>query len=313
MNSVQLAQRLARNLTVEDTSDIPVEPALDVLSAINAGINAFYREMPGIYKRTELSHTMRGPQTVSITYAAKYSHIVGDNTFNAQMQGCSVRFGGAMADTQVTGPNSVLDDYLGDNLGPLSATVYSDVVPIQDVIERIIGHIRVYDTTQAQPTLMMRDERLRSGRPLWWNWPWDQWNEGWFPPDGCLFGSVGRPRYYYLEPTGQSQGGEPEFFLRVAPWPDADYTIRMEAELQTQRITMSDLSAARSIFIPDAYVDDIFIPMCEAELITSPYWRDANQVKNVLLRKDTILATKIPKIPHDIAPPGNLMGTPRGF
>jgi hypothetical protein len=311
MNSIQLAQRLARNLNVEDPFNLPADAGLDVLSAINGGLASFYRELPGIYKRTTLSHTLRGPRAVTITYAAKYSHTVGDNTFDASMMGCSVRFDSAASDTQVTGPNTVLDDYLGDNLGPLTANVYSDVTPIQDVIQRVIGHIRVYDTTQAQPTLMMRDERLRSGRPLWWNWP--QWNEGWFPPDGCLFGSIGRPRYYYLDPVGQSQGGEPEFLLRSAPWPDQDYTIRMEAELSTQRITMTDLSTARPIFVPDTYVDDIFIPLCEAELIGSPFWRDQNAVKNVLLRRDNVLATKMPKIPYDLAPTGNLVGTPRGF
>jgi hypothetical protein len=302
MNSVQLAQRLARNLAVDDSANPPAEANFDVLSAINAGLAAFYREMPGIYKRTELSHAVRAPRTVNVTYAAKYRHTVGDNTFDSTMMGCSVRFSSAIADTQVTGTNTVLDDYLLDNLGPMEATVYGDVVPIQDVIERVIGHVRCYDTTQSQPTLMIRDERLRSGRPLYWNWPWGQSNEGWFPP-----------RYYYLEPAGQSQGMEPEFFLRVAPWPDTDYTIRMEAELLTQRIIMSDLTVARRILVPDGFIDDIFIPMCEAELITSPFWRDPNQVKNVLLRKDTILATKIPKIPQDVAPPCNLMGTPRGF
>ncbi len=313
MNSVQLSQRLARNLAVEDTANIPAEVAFDVLSAINAGLAAFYREMPGIYKRTELSHAIRAPRTVSVTYAAKYGHTVGDNTFDSTMMGCSVRFTGAsVADTQVTGTNTVLDDLITDNLGPLGATVYADVVPIQDVIERVIGHLRCYDATQSQPTILIRDERLRSGRPLWSSWPWGQY-DGWYPPDGCLFGSIGRPRYYYLEPAGQSQGMEPEFFLRVAPWPDTAYTIRMEAELLTQRIVMSDLTVARKILVPDGFIDDIFIPMCEAELITSPFWRDQNQIKNVLLRKDTIMATKIPKIPQDVAPPCNLMGTPRGF
>jgi len=313
MNSIQLAQRLARNLTVEDPFNLPADAALDVLSAINAGLTSFYREMPGIYKRTVLSQLVRAPKTLKVTYLRRFDHFVQDNTFTSDMIGCTLRFGTKDADTVITGPNTVLDDWRSENLGPLDATVYFDTIPIQDVIERIIGSIRCYDNSQSQPTILIRDERLRGGRAMWWNWPWDQWGDSWFPLDGWLFGSVGRPRYYYLEAAGVSQGAEPEMYLRLVPFPDIDYTIRLEAELYTQRIRFADLTTARSILVGDAYIDDILIPLCEAELITSPFWRDKETIPTITARQQNVLATKLPKVPADVAPPMNLIGTPRGY
>jgi hypothetical protein len=309
MNSIQLAQRLGRNLVVPDPFNLDAEPALDVVSAINAGLNSYFRELPGIYKRAPLSHTLRGPRSVSITYLSQYGHEVGESSFEPSMIGCTLRLGNGAADTQITGSNTVLDDYLGESLGPIPATVYSDAIPIQDVIERIIGNVRLYDNSQSQPTVLVRDERLRGGRAG--RLRQGSWGED-FTADCGLY-AIGRPRYYYLDPAGLSQGAEPEFLLRVAPWPDKDYTVRMEAELQTQRILFTDLITARAILVPDAHVDDILIPLCEAELITSPYWRDKSTVNAVLERQKNVLATKLTKIPSDIAPSSNFVGTPPGF
>lgn len=313
MNSIQLMQRLARNLVLDDTANPPSDALLDILQAMNGGLASFYREMPGIYKRTTVSVLIRAPRTVSVTFSNQYGNTVQGTPFTDDMRGCTLRFNDADADEVITGNNTVLDDWKDPNVGPHSAIVYSDTIPLQDVIERVIGSVRCFDNSQSQPTIMIRDERLRGGRALWWNYPWDAWGDSWYPLDGWLFGSVGRPRYYYLEPAGVSQGAEPEMFLRLVPFPDIDYTIRFEAELYTQRIRFTDLTNARAIFVGDAYIDDILIPLCEAELITSPFWRDKNTIKLVTDRQQNVLSYKMPKIPHDVGPSTNLIGTPRGY
>lgn len=310
MNSLQLSQRLARNLNVEDPFDLQADAALDVLSAINAGLASFYREMPGIYKRTTLSHTLRAPRALTINFTGQYSNLVANDTFGLHDQGCTVRFGGGSSDNEVTGLNSLLDDYLGTVLSA-PATLYSDAIPIQDVIERVIGHLRLYDNTQNSPTVLLRDERLRGGRSR--RAGWGGWEDVYYPYEGGFFGTIGRPRFYYLDPMGVSQGAEPEFLLRVAPLPDMDYTVRMEAELSTQRIVFADLSTARPINVSDAYLDDILIPLCEAELITSPFWRDKAQGPAIKDRQANVLATKMTKVPRDVAPVSNCVGRPVGF
>lgn len=313
MNSIQLMQRLSRNLAIEDPANPPADALLDILQAMNGGLASYYREMPGIYKRTTVSVLIRAPRNVSVTFTNQYAHTVQGTPFTDDMKGCTLRFDSGQADEVIVGNNAVLDDWRDSNLGPLSAKVYSDTIAIQDVIERVVGQVRCFDNSQSQPTMLIRDERLRGGRAMWWNGPWDQFGDVWYPMDGWIFGSVGRPRYYYLEPAGVSQGAEPEMLLRLVPFPDIDYTIRFEAELHTQRIRFADLITARTIYVGDAYVDDILIPLCEAELITSPLWRDRNTIKLVTDRQQKVLQTKMPKIPHDVGPASNLIGTPRGY
>jgi hypothetical protein len=312
MNSIQLSQRLARNLNVPDVFNLPADAALDVLAAMNAGLASYYRETPGIYKRTTLSHTIRAPRALTINFQAQYSRVVADDTFSINDQGCTVRFGNGSADNVVTGANNLLDDYLGTVLST-PATLYSDSIPIQDVIERVIGYVRLYDNTQSQPTFLVRDERLRGGKARHWVGG-GALEDVYYPCDGVLSNyTIGRPRYYYLDPMGASQGAEPEFLLRVAPLPDIDYTVRMEAELSTQRLIFTDLQTARAIHVRDTDIDDILIPLCEAELVTSSFWRDKEQAKGVLTRSENVLATKMPKMPRDVAPVSNRVGTPRGF
>lgn len=311
MNSVQLSQRLGRNLNVPDPFNLPAPAALDVLSAINGGLNEFYRSMPPAYKRTTLSHTIRAPRTVSMTFQAQYSRLVGEDTFVLRDQGCTVRFAEGSADNVVTGPNSLLDNYLGTTLA-VSGTLYSDAVPIQDVIEQIVGNVRLYDSTQNAPTILTVDERLRGGgisrRSSVGNA-----GEFYYPADSISLGSIGRPRYYYLDPMGVSQGAEPEFLLRVAPFPDIDYTIRLEAELSTQRLVFDDLATARVINVGAAYLDDILIPLCEAQLVTSPYWRDKSDKDRIVSKAQRIKAGEMPKIPSNLSPQYNRVGTPAGW
>jgi hypothetical protein len=306
MNSIQLAHRLGRNLRVDDPFNLPADAALDVLAAMNGGLSAFYRVAPGILKRSTLSHTIRAPRALTVAFLAQYLNLVAADTFEAREMGCTVKFGNGSADNVVTGPSSLLDDYLGSTLS-VAATVYSDAVPVQDVIEQIVGHVRLYDNTQNQPTYLIRDEVLagRSGvRGA---------GEGFYAYSGGLYsGVVGRPRYYYFEPMGVSQGVDPEFVLRVSPLPDIDYTVRMEAELSTQRLVFADLTTARPIYVGDSHLDDVVIPLCEAELLASPFWRDNGQ-RNAVLQRAEVALGKMGKLPREVAPVSHRSGTPPGF
>lgn len=311
MNTIQLAQRLGRNLSVPDPFNLPADAALDVLGAINAGLAAFYREAPAILKRTTLSHTIRAPRTLTVALSAQYLNTVAADTFEAREMGCTVKFGDGSADNVVTGPSSLLDDYLGTTLS-VAATVYSDAVPVQDVIEQIVGYVRLYDNTQNQPTFLTRDE-VMAGRSGIRGHGGLADGEAFYPYSGGVYsGAIGRPRYYYFEPMGVSQGAEPEFVLRVSPLPDIDYTVRMEAELSTQRLVFADLSTARAIYVGDSHLDDVVIPLCEAELLSSTFWRDGGQ-RNAVLQRAELALGKMGKLPREVAPVSHRSGTPPGF
>lgn len=304
ITTLQLAQRLARHLKVENAFQLDADVSLDVLAAINAGIAALYRELPSLYKRTTVSHTLRAPRKLTATFISKYGHAVNDATFEPEMIGCTLRFDNGAADTEITGSNSVLDDLLDDSLVQ-PATVYFDAIPLQDVIERVVGNVRLYEGTRREPTILLLDDRLRGGRARWRNDGWVNW----------LYGGtdqVGRPQCYYLDPVGASQGGEPEFLLRVAPFPVRDFTVRMEVELSPRPVTFGQLAQPVKINVADA-LEDVLIALCEEALLTSPFWRDPALARVVEQRAETARERHIRRIAPLIAPPRHRVGTPRGF
>lgn len=317
MNTIQLAQRLAQRLAVDDSANLAAEPALDVLSAMNAGVTALYRELPGIYRRATLSFTLRAPESVTATFTAQYGKSVAPATFTSAMMGCTLRFDSGAADTQITGTESVLDNFLGATLVQ-PGKVYYDAVPIQDVIERIVGHIRLYGGARQAPTPLYRVEGLRAGRGLYggvfgFGEGTIQYTEAAYPYELSDVGQAGRPRYYYLDPVGASQGGEPEFLLRVFPLPLVDYTIRLEAELGPARITFEQLSSAAKVKVPENLVEDVLIPLCEEALALSSFWRDQGQLNAVMNRAALARASKIPYVARDLAPARHRIGTPCGY
>lgn len=231
--------------------------------------------------------------------------MVAADTFTAAQFGCTVRFINGAADTEVTGTNSVLGDLLQSTLVQ-PAMIYHDVIPLQDVIERVLGNVRLYEATRAEPTVLLRDERLRGGRAMWRNSTGIQW----------LYGGseqVGRPTCYYLEPVGMSQGGEPEFLLRVAPLPASDYTVRLEAQIGPRLVTFEQLGTAATVSVPASRVETILIPLCEAALTTSNYWQDKGAANALLSKADGIRNARMGMMAHDIAPSRNRMGTPCGY
>jgi hypothetical protein len=238
MNSLQLAQRLSRNLSVDDPANPSADALLDVLAAANAGIAAFYRELPAIYRRTTVSATLKQPQALNVVFQAKYSNKVGADTFSAGMFGCTVRLGQGPTDNIVTGPDSVLDDWIYDTLA-MAAVVYFDAVPFTAPILRIIDDVRLYPSNGARYRVLRRYEG-----PHRRHHPWSYYT-GYvgepFVEGGANSSAIGAPNWYRIEPVGQVRGGTPPFLMQVSPMPSADFTIRFEAELGAQHLTFEQI------------------------------------------------------------------------
>lgn len=305
MNSLQLAHRLARKLIVPDPTNLDGDAALDVLAAINSGLSTYYRELPGDYKRTTISATLKEPAEVSLTFTAKYSNAVAASTFTAEQRGCTLRVSGS-PDTEITGTATVLDDHLQDDL-TLDGTIYYDAVPIRDVIKLITGYVRLYPSGGSQQDFRILREGSRNRLFGWFTG--EDGMRSWAPAS-----ALGEPTHYWLEALGASQGAEPEFLLRVYPKPERDYIIRFEAELGHRQLTFADLATAAVVPVSADWVDDILVPLCEADLCTSSLWRpSAGKPADVQAKAERVIAQRIGMIAPKIAPTRNRVGTPRGF
>lgn len=291
MNTIAFSRLLARDLIVEDRASLPADAALDVVAAINAGLSQFFAKAPSRLKRTTISATLRAAETLAVVFTAQYSRTITTPAFNSDMRGCTVQFGTTPLLNEVVNENTVLDEYLSPTLSA-QATVYHDVVPLEDVVERATSSVRLYGVTTFEPKILHRDDQLHDRKHYQW--------------------MAGEPCYYTIDPVGSSQGSEPETLLRVWPMPTTDYVVRFEAEISAKRIEFSHLINAIELPLADTLVEDILLPLCSDHLTKSPFWKDKTIIAKT--REDAALAVgKISLIANDYAMPCNQVGTQNGF
>ena len=157
MNTIAFSRLLARDLQVEDRASLPADAALDVVAAMNGGISQFFARAPARLKKTTISATLRAAETLSVVFDAQYSRTITTAAFSAEMRGCTVQFNTTPLLNEVVNETTVLDEYLSPTLST-QATVYHDVVPLEDVVERatsrrsiVRGNLRAEDPVSRRP------------------------------------------------------------------------------------------------------------------------------------------------------------------
>jgi hypothetical protein len=296
MNISQLAQRIARHLDVPDPFNLPSAAALDVVNAINSGLQLFFTEAPSVLKRTTFSTTFRAPVSLSLTFTAQYSNIVVGNPFDQSWYGCGVNIEGCSQRNEIIAPNALLDEWIKPTL-QANAQVFFDCQTIPVTIERITSDVRAYSNDFPEWKLLHRDQAMTH--------TWNRFKE----PHGIH----GRDsRYYRIEPTAIVSGGNTVALLRIYPAPSVDTIIRFEAEISAASVTAADLITGRALPIADAWAP-LLIPLCEDALSYSPLWGDTKARADVRNNAAYVIANRIKKLPQDIAVTGGRVGTPWGF
>jgi hypothetical protein len=294
MTTQQLSRTLARNLAVDDPSNLSGDAALDVLAAANEGLAVFYQEAPAILKRTTFSATFKAPAAVSLQFSAQYGTTLTGTPFDSSWFGCGVRVDGVNPDNEITGVDSVLDEWLLATL-TASATVHFDCQTIAATIERITSDIRIYDGNLARPSVLVRDTTglIDRRRDLHLTDP-------------------GFPKYYRLEPIAIAAGGATVGLLRIYPAPSVDMVVRFEAEVANASLTFADMVRGATVPVADAWAS-MLTPLCEAALSYSPLWRDPRTRQDARDRAERTISLRIRKMAQDLVCPDNTVGTPAGF
>lgn len=294
MTTVQIAQRLLRNLSVKDLALLSADDALHLLDAINGGMQEFYALAPGIYKQTSLSGILRAGQDISLGVTLG-SQIFTDWTASYLHKGYTIRIEGDDNDNEIIAANGLLDDYMGET-GFRQARIWGDCLQINTVIDRLTSEPKL-DTGDV----LLKDDEYKQ---------WGGFCLG--ARRGLKNRSVGRPTRYWIEPVGQSQGGDPSFLLRVDTLPDADYRVRMDAELAPRRVVFSDFSIPVPLPFDDGLVESCLLPICAARLMDSPLWQD-RQTFSAVERRAEQARGLIGLLSPTISMPENRVLTPRGY
>lgn len=290
MTSIQLAHRCARLLTERDLTRLPANVLLEILDAINAGLQIVYSLLPENMRETTVSETLRAPETVAIEFTERYKNVTLNYPFTNAMRGCTTRICDDAADNEVVATNAVLDQYLGQSLTG-NATVYHDCVPLYAVIDKIKSAVRLYDGASCIAELA-RNQRLRSIASA---------------------RQIGTPRQYILESVGSSQNSDPAALLRVHPMPERDLRIRFECTLATVRVTFAQVSRdAVNLPVPDQLCESALVPITQAQLTDCKLWADP-ATKTSIEEKAQAAVAMLRRQPHDIGPGGNTVSTEEGF
>ena len=292
----QLSRSIARHLDVDDTTNLPVEAAADVLMAINAGLQRFYDDAPAYLSRLAISRTLRAPTRISLNFTAQYSTQLQGAPFDAAWFGCGLLFDGINPINEIRGVSNVLDEWISPNLSA-QATVLHDVVSLPVTIKRVTSDVRMYRSDWDQPRALTRNEAFLGMRR-------DQSPS--IPAiDDC-------PLYYRIDSCDFAADGARSSLLRVFPAPQADLIVRFDAEIAAASVSMADMVNGASVPVADQWTG-MLTRLCEDELTYSPLWKDDKTKSAIRASAQDVIATRITKIPHDQGVPNNAVGTPWGY
>lgn len=301
MNTVSLAQRLLRYLTVKDLANLAADDALGVCDAMNAAIQEYYADVPTAYKGTTFSGVLTPAFTVTATFTNGSNQFSGWSATPAQ-KGFTLVAGSDTRQNTITSANTLLDIYTGLT-GTFTAQVYGDCLQMDQVIERFTADPVLVDYNRV----LVRDE----------NWRRQGFQGIWGGaiqlPYGCAsIRQVRCPWRYWIERQGESQNGLPPFMLRVDSLPDVEYRVRVEGLLAPTQVQYNDLIMPQPLSLDAYVVESTVLPMAVYHLTEHPLWANKDAIKKV---GDKYLAAK--KMAKDRTPDQgasvNFVGTPRGW
>lgn len=290
MTTFELAERLSRRLKKGHFTALSMAAAMDVVEAINSGLQECYELLPHWQRRTTVSLTLAAPAAVSLNATAGSvdvtSSVDAGDAFDESQIGRSVVVYGDPNWNEVQSVTKLLDDYQGAT-GVRAATVYGDSV-FNDVasFDGFASHPRFAETREE---LIPFNPRAVARAP-----------------------EIGKPKYYWTEPAAAALGSTPAVYLRVSPAPDRAYVLRVDLEFRPIIVTYTSLHQASTIPLDVQLLHRALIPLCESRLLRSPEWADPQKEKLVL--DDADLARELLTRQRPAASvPANKVFTPAGY
>lgn len=287
MTTYELAERLARRLKKGNLTALSVAAAMDVVEAINAGLQECYELLPSWQRKTTISLPLAAPATLNVSVVNGATALAdgGDVFLEAQI-GRSVVVSGDPSWNEVHSTTALLDPYLGET-GVRAATVYGDST--YNELASFDGFASPPRLADSRETLELFDAR-RAGKAA----------------------EVGRPRYYWTEPAAASLGTTPPVYIRVFPAPDRAYVLRLDTEFRPSVLTYTNVHQASTIPLADQLLHRGLIPLCEVRLLRSPEWADPAK-QNLVLEDARIARAFLANQRASVVVPANRVFTPVGY
>lgn len=291
MTTVEMAQRLLRDIGEKDLSLLAMDVRGTLVDAMNSGIQRYYAKSSSFMRSVPASALLRAPKTVTITVTK------GENTFSGYSVSeddmyNTILIDGDATPNQIVGEGHILDYYMGET-GTVSATIYSDCIPIYEPIRRVASDPVLLGNSSRR---LIRDQDMDHDEC-------NRINER----------KTGRPRYYRMDYNARSETGEPPMLIRVDTFPDTDYKLRFDVEMDPLRILLKHLIKPVDVPVRDSHLDAYLIPMIREELASSPMWKNKDATELVLLKGREAEEELEVESFKNAAPQSNEVTTPYGY
>lgn len=204
MKAIALANRLAPDLSEKSLSDLPADVLLQILDAINGGIQKMDAIAPFETKTTTASLALAAPLTVSIGVTDASATITG-TTFTDDQLGRTIKVDGDSIENQIVGPTSLLHPYSGTT-GTVSATIYSDAVPLPEPYRRLVNDPHILETNRD-----LVNERCRFTRGK----------------------QIAEPTRYWMEANARNRNPSAPSVIRFDTLPGQAYRMQVEVEARS--------------------------------------------------------------------------------
>lgn len=263
MTTAELAQQISRHTSVKDLSSETPAVAQEFIRAINAAVQKFYRIAPAKWMRTEVSHLVPTPSTVSAQVTAD-SVSLSNAPFTAAMRGCSVLIDGDPSYNEVVSTDQLLNPFLGTT-GTKVATVYYDSVTITDFkVQKIVTDPEIRETGVR----LTRVEQFDSAS-------FRRQYHAVYAGAGGLRSVGSYPEYYRVQYVGMSNAAaanDAVVQLRLAPMPTTKHVLNFQADIRPGSFALSTLEIPATIPVDDSLAFSTIVPLAEAEMTKSSVW-----------------------------------------
>lgn len=286
MKAIAFGNRLARDFGTDSFVDMSADARLEILDAINGGLQRLHSVAPSESKITTAGIYLSAPLSVTIGVVNGSPDITG-YSFDSEALYRTIRIPGDIIDNQVSGGNNLLHTYTGPT-GNVTATVFSDAITIPEPYDELVGSLRV----------------LESGREL----------SPFIPPPYRTTRSSGEPRYYYVEPNARNQSPPAPSVIRLDSLPITAHRLEAKFTLAPARVSFAELlSPGASLPIREEFVEIYLLPIARGILASSSMWKD-NATRTIVLKSAEKAESAYEMlVPRTLATPRNYARTKQGY
>ncbi len=291
MKSIAFANRLSRPFGGKSFTELDADTRLEILDAINGGLQKVHALAPPDSKITTASIYLAAPLAVSLE-VSQGSEDINGYAFTADQLYCTIRVDGDAVDNQIIGESELLHPYAGSS-GTVSATIYHDATAVPEPYDEMVGNPRIIET---------RRELFPYSPPV------DLWGDWRRRP-------VGEPRFYHVEANARNQNPPAPSVIRMDTLPASAYRLQTKFTLAPARVAFADLLSPESSELPmrEEYIEAYLLPICRGILADSDRWKDPETRGIAAKAGESAQSAYAALIPFTFATPRNVTRTKVGF